>query len=236
MLLSSGVIWRHRDFERFRADCPAGDPALQRTVFDRLDADLAWLESLGARPLAARDRQPAHRGRAVRHAPADRRAAARGGRRGAAAASRSPKLPGGVPVVLATGGFQADRDLVARPRDPRGGRADAARDARGARATGCASGSRRAARSRPAWTSSTGATCPRRPRGSGRSDFVRLAQLYATHATVRNAPRRARTTPTHVVGDRRRPVDRPPARRAGLVRGRRRRSRAPGARSHGRRR
>src|SRR3954449_6171925 len=49
MLLSSGVVWRHRDFAAFRAECPAGQPELQRLVFDRLDADLAWLEELGAR-------------------------------------------------------------------------------------------------------------------------------------------------------------------------------------------
>src|SRR4051812_36530754 len=49
MLLSSGVIWRHRDFDAFRGECPGGDPELQRLVFDRLDGDLAWLESLGAR-------------------------------------------------------------------------------------------------------------------------------------------------------------------------------------------
>src|SRR5919197_6286759 len=54
MLLSSGVIWRHRDFERFRAECPDGDEALQLTLFERLDADLDWLESLGA-PVVERD-------------------------------------------------------------------------------------------------------------------------------------------------------------------------------------
>ena len=59
MLLSSGVVWRHRDFERFREECPGGDDALQRLVFERLDADLEWLESLGARP-RARHRQPGH--------------------------------------------------------------------------------------------------------------------------------------------------------------------------------
>src|ERR671919_805535 len=48
MRLSSGVIWRHRDFARFRAECPDGDPELQRLLFDRVDADLRWLESLGA--------------------------------------------------------------------------------------------------------------------------------------------------------------------------------------------
>src|SRR3954447_6857149 len=48
MLLSSGVVWRHRDFDLFRAEAPAGDAELQRLVFDRLDHDLAWLEGLGA--------------------------------------------------------------------------------------------------------------------------------------------------------------------------------------------
>ena len=47
MRLSSAVIWRHRAFERFRAECPAGDEHLQRLLFERLDEDLAWLESLG---------------------------------------------------------------------------------------------------------------------------------------------------------------------------------------------
>src|SRR5215212_5479309 len=54
MLLSSGVIWRYRDVDRFRDECSGGDPALQRLVFDRLDADVAWLESLGA-PVVERE-------------------------------------------------------------------------------------------------------------------------------------------------------------------------------------
>ena len=53
MRLSSGVIWRHTRFEDFRAECPDGDPALQRLIHDRLDADLQWLEELGA-PVAER--------------------------------------------------------------------------------------------------------------------------------------------------------------------------------------
>ncbi len=48
MLLSSGVIWRYRDFEEFRRQCPAGDPSLQRLVWERLDDALDWLERLGA--------------------------------------------------------------------------------------------------------------------------------------------------------------------------------------------
>jgi len=48
MLLSSGVIWRHRTLADFRAECPGGDSALQECVIDELDAALDWLESLGA--------------------------------------------------------------------------------------------------------------------------------------------------------------------------------------------
>ena len=54
MLLSSGVIWRYRDLEEFRRQCPGGDPDLQQLVCERLDAALDWLERLGA-PVVARD-------------------------------------------------------------------------------------------------------------------------------------------------------------------------------------
>jgi fumarate reductase flavoprotein subunit len=48
MLLSSGVIWRHRTFDGFRADCPGGDPALQAVIVQQLDEAIEWLESLAA--------------------------------------------------------------------------------------------------------------------------------------------------------------------------------------------
>jgi fumarate reductase flavoprotein subunit len=48
MLLSSGVIWRHRTLEGFRAECPGGDPALQQVIIEQLDEAIDWLESLGA--------------------------------------------------------------------------------------------------------------------------------------------------------------------------------------------
>src|SRR2546423_8007749 len=58
MLLSSGVVWRHRELDAFRADCPDGDPALQRLLRERLDGDLLWLESLGARVVARETGNP----------------------------------------------------------------------------------------------------------------------------------------------------------------------------------
>jgi hypothetical protein len=51
MLLSSCVIWRHVEFDDFRAECPGGDPALQRLIWERLDDALDWLVSLGAEPV-----------------------------------------------------------------------------------------------------------------------------------------------------------------------------------------
>src|ERR687898_1733137 len=63
MLLSSGVIWRHRSMEDFRADCPGGLPELQRRVVDELDDALAWLEALGVEPLRRGTGNPGTGGR-----------------------------------------------------------------------------------------------------------------------------------------------------------------------------
>ncbi len=53
MLLSSGVVWRYAEFDEYRRQCPDGDKALQRLVWERLDEALLWLEGLGA-PVVAR--------------------------------------------------------------------------------------------------------------------------------------------------------------------------------------
>ena len=54
MLLSSGVVWRHRSLGEFHEECPDGDLALQRLVLDGLDEALDWLEELGA-PIVERE-------------------------------------------------------------------------------------------------------------------------------------------------------------------------------------
>jgi succinate dehydrogenase/fumarate reductase flavoprotein subunit len=63
MLLSSGVVWRHRSTEDFRRECPAGDPVLQRRIVDELDDALDWVESLGVEPVAAETGNPGTVGR-----------------------------------------------------------------------------------------------------------------------------------------------------------------------------
>ncbi|MGH2713967.1 MAG: FAD-binding protein, partial [Thermoleophilaceae bacterium] len=116
MRLSSGVIWRHRDFDRFLTECPGGDPELQRVLFDRLDGDLRWLESLGAPVLERGTGNPLTTG--VRFDPEGLTAAlvdAAGGRASAGAVRLAAPLrepPPGSPLILATGGFAADRELV----------------------------------------------------------------------------------------------------------------------------
>lgn len=107
MLLSSCVIWRHRDWDDFRAECPGGDERLQRVVWERLDDGIAWLESLGASVRARETGNPSTIGKRFdpRHLTKVLVAAAGDVRLGETA---------GEPDVLATGGFQGDGELVAQ--------------------------------------------------------------------------------------------------------------------------
>ena len=118
MLLSSGVVWRYRSFEEFRAQCPTGDERLQRLVFDRFDEGLEWLESLGA-PVLERDTgNPLTKG--VRFDPAGltetlTRAAGEVRFDQPVTVTGTDTVTGtGGPLVLATGGFQGDPELVGR--------------------------------------------------------------------------------------------------------------------------
>jgi fumarate reductase flavoprotein subunit len=110
MLLSSGVVWRYREWERFRAECARGDPELQRTVWEGLDEALAWLESLGAPVVARETGNPLTVGVRVDPQGLTDVLARRAGE--IRLREALTQLPEGVPVLLATGGFQGDRDLV----------------------------------------------------------------------------------------------------------------------------
>ena len=39
MLLSSGVVWRHRTLDDFRAECPDGDRGLQSRIVEEQQAE-----------------------------------------------------------------------------------------------------------------------------------------------------------------------------------------------------
>jgi fumarate reductase flavoprotein subunit len=180
MLLSSCVVWRYREWEAFRAECPGGDPALQRLVWEGLDDALAWLESLGA-PVVTRDTgNPRTTG--VRFDPRGLTALlARDVRLG----EPLLELPDGIPTILATGGFQGDRELVRE-------HITAEADALVVRANPWSAGDGlRLALAHGAEPSAGldefyGRNLAAAPRIEP-EDFVPLAQVYARHAVVENA-------------------------------------------------
>ncbi|MDQ4029668.1 MAG: FAD-binding protein [Actinomycetota bacterium] len=175
MLLSSCVIWRHRDFADFRRECPGGDDALQRTVWERLDEALDWLEGLGVPVVARGTDNPRTSGR--RFAP-------RGLTEALVSAAGEIRLGEPFraerPLVLATGGFAArlarERGLLLRAN--RWSEGDGLDYALAAGATPTAGMDEFYGRAMPA-----GARI-------GEDDFVRLTQLYGRHAVVLDDERR----------------------------------------------
>jgi succinate dehydrogenase/fumarate reductase flavoprotein subunit len=113
MLLSSCVIWRYRDWNDFRGECPTGDDLLQRVVWERLDEGIAWLESLGAPVLEHGTGNPRTVGK--RFDP-------RGLTETLVRAAGEVRLRETTdePTILATGGFQGDPALVAEHIRPAG--------------------------------------------------------------------------------------------------------------------
>jgi fumarate reductase flavoprotein subunit len=182
MLLSSGFVWRYREWERFRAECPGGDPELQRLVWERLDDDLAWLESLGAQVATRETGNPLTSG--ARFDPAALTAAL--ARRAGDIRLSEPleRVPEGVPLLLATGGFQGDRQLVRSYVTPEA-------ESLVLRANPWSSGDGlRIALERGAGLSDGldefyGRNLAAAPRISS-TQFVSLAQVYAKHAVIEN--------------------------------------------------
>jgi succinate dehydrogenase/fumarate reductase flavoprotein subunit len=184
MLLSSGVIWRHRDFERFRQECPDGDERLQRTLFERLDADLDWLASLGVEPLERGTGNPATTGsRFDTGALTGALLAAAGGK--VHLGEPLEALPGDAPVVLATGGFQANHDLVRRHITPEA-RSLLLRATPWSTGDGLRLGLEAGAASSGGLEQFYGRNMPAPPARISERGFVPLSQLYARWATVRN--------------------------------------------------
>jgi succinate dehydrogenase/fumarate reductase flavoprotein subunit len=196
MRLSSGVIWRHRDFDRFREECPDADERLQRPLFERLDADLGWLESLGA-PVAARETgnpltagtrfDPAGLTDALVEAAGGLAAAGGEGRAGPGVrvAERLREPPPDVPLVLATGGFAADRELLEEHVSQEAGHAFL-RAAPGSTGDGLRIGLAAGAATSAGLDEVYARAMPAPPARIAEHDLVWLSQLYARHARVTN--------------------------------------------------
>jgi len=182
MLLSSGMIWRYRDWERFRAECPGGDEKLQRLVWERLDDDLDWLETQDAPALHRKTGTPFTAGARFDTAALTSALVKRAG--GVRLRDPLTALPDGVPVVLATGGFQANRDLVATHITP-----EAPNLVLRANPWSSGDGLRLALEAGAALSVGMdefyGRNLAAAPQISS-EDFVPLAQVYARHARVEN--------------------------------------------------
>ena len=110
MLLSSCVIWRHRDWSDFRAECPTGDERLQRLVYDRLDDAVDWLISLGADPVWQETGNPRTVGKRFDPRALAETLGTHAGRIELGADGSAADEP----TILCTGGFGASPELVTR--------------------------------------------------------------------------------------------------------------------------
>jgi len=169
MLLSSCVIWRHLQWEAFRAECPDGDERLQRLIWERLDEALVWLESLGVEPIWRDTENPLTTGRRY-----DPRALTALLARDVELATPLP-ADASSPLLLATGGFPVrlarDRGLLLRANPwSEGDGLDFAR-ARGAEVAGDLG-------------EFYGRVMPAPPARIEEQDFVPLAQLYGRTARI----------------------------------------------------
>jgi fumarate reductase flavoprotein subunit len=169
MLLSSCVIWRHLDFDDFRSECPAGDEALQRLIWGRLDDALSWLVALGAEPVWEDTENPRTTGKRF-----DPRALTE---LLAHEVELDSPLPDDVepPLVLATGGFPgrlaSEQGLLLRANPWSDGAGLDYATARGAAVTGGLS-------------EFYGRALPAPPARIREEDFVPLSQLYGRWARV----------------------------------------------------
>jgi succinate dehydrogenase/fumarate reductase flavoprotein subunit len=185
MLLSSCVVWRHLEWERFRLECPGGDERLQGLIWERLDGALSWLESLGAEPVWRDTENPLTTGR--RYEPRTLTLLLVDA---AGEVEFETPLPEDAepPVLLATGGFGGrlarERGLLLRANSWSEGDGLDFAVARGAATT-------------PGMGEFYGRVMPAPPARIPEEDFVPLAQLYGREARVFTDDWRE-ITPPHV--------------------------------------
>jgi succinate dehydrogenase/fumarate reductase flavoprotein subunit len=182
MLLSSGVIWRHRSFDSYRAECPHGDEALQRLLFDRLDADLEWLASIGAPAIRTETGNPGTVG--VRFDPAGLTATLAEAAGPIEFGAPLRDLPRG-PTILATGGFAASREML---REHVTDQADHLflRTAPGAEGDGFRLAISAGARPSAGLDEVYGRNMPAPPARIPPTEFVAAAQLFGSRAEITN--------------------------------------------------
>jgi succinate dehydrogenase/fumarate reductase flavoprotein subunit len=175
MLLSSCVVWRHREWEEFRRECPGGDERLQRLIWERLDDAIAWLVALGAPVVWDETGNPRTVGKRFDPRGLTETLAARAGdvRLGVSTVGEQP-------TILCTGGFAASDELVAEHIHPAASlrlRANPWSQGDGLRAALVRGG-----RTTNALDEFYGRNMPDAPWDE--TEFVSLSQLYGQHARI----------------------------------------------------
>ena len=166
MILSSGFVWRYRSLDVHLEQCPGADEALARTIVERFDATLDWLESRGVELLTRETGNPLTVG--ARFDP----------RQLVATLARDVRLGETTeePTILATGGFPArlarERGLMLRANPWSEGDGLKLALARGGAVAGDLD-------------EFYGRAMPAVDR-IAEDDFVRLTQLYGRYASVRS--------------------------------------------------
>jgi FAD binding domain/NAD(P)-binding Rossmann-like domain len=172
MLLSSCVVWRHLEWEGFRAECADGDEQLQRLIWERLDDALRWLETLGAEPVWRDTENPLTTGRRYEPGALTRLLVDAGGEVRLESPLTDDAEP---PLLLATGGFPGrlarERGLLLRANPWSEG-------------DGLDFGLARGAATSAGMSQFYGRVMPAPPAKIAEDDFVSLAQLYGRDARV----------------------------------------------------
>ncbi len=176
MRLSSCVIWRFREWADFRRECPTGDERLQRVVWEQLDEAIDWLVALGAPVVWEETGNPRTVGKRFDPVRLTDVLASR------CEVRTGVSDPRGDDVILCTGGFQGDPDLVQRYVEPAAPLRLRANE--WSAGDGLRFGLERGAALSPGMREFYGRNMPDRQFAEG--EFVPGAQLYGRFARVYN--------------------------------------------------
>jgi len=205
---SSGYVWSYKDLRTFRREAPGGDMALQKLILERLKLGLGWLEELGTPVLSRETGNPLtfgarlHPERTV--ASLADHITASGGRillrtaldslvEGAGdsvdgvwvTSGEASKTEGADAVILASGGFGGNVDLVRRHiiRGPGRMRLRANPWSTGG---GFLAALKIGARTSPGLDEFYGRNLPASPAEFPPEEFVEVSQLYGRYAMAVN--------------------------------------------------
>ena len=207
-LLSSGYIWSYGDMPTYRREAPGGDVVLQKQILDRLGSGLGWLESAGGVLLSRETGNPLTFG--ARFEPGQTVAALAerilasgaeiltgtalealtedaGRITGVRASSPGRKVDYAADaVVLASGGFAANPDLVGRYIIGGAGRM-AVRAHPRSTGDGFLAALEKGALASAGLDEFYGRNLPAPPAAFPPERFVEVSQLYGRHAVAVNA-------------------------------------------------